>query len=119
MRSKFLIGAILAGFLAAGYSFTLGAPTADAADAKNLKVLPKNMDKKSLKKLMKKQAKAVGKSCDDCHDISAFDKDTEMKEKGRDMMRLVNTINAKLKKDGFKAKVSCATCHRGKEEPDK
>ncbi len=119
MRSKLLIGAILFGFIATSYALILGAPTADAADVKNLKVLPKSMNKKALKKFMKKMSKAVGKSCDDCHEIKAFDKDTKMKEKARDMLRMVNTINAKLKKDGFKGKVSCITCHRGKEKPQK
>lgn len=117
MRSKIFLGAIVAGFVAMGYAFTLGQPAADAAGLKNLKVYPKNTDKKSIKKDMKVISKALGVQCDHCHDMSAMEKDTKNKEKARDMMRMTRTINARLKKDGFKKEVTCKTCHDGETTP--
>lgn len=117
MRNKILIGTILSGFLAAGYAMTFDAPVADAGAAKNLKVYPKDTDKKVIKKDMKAIAKALGVQCDFCHDMSGMDKDTDNKKKARSMMRMTNAANAKLKKDGFKKAVTCKTCHNGSKEP--
>lgn len=117
MRNKLLLGTILSGFLAAGYAMTFDSPTADAGAAKNLKVYPKNTDKKAIKKDMKALSKALGVQCDFCHSMSAMDKDTDMKNKARDMMRMMNSANASLKKNGFKKFVTCKTCHNGAKEP--
>jgi hypothetical protein len=87
--------------------------------AKNLQVLPKDIDKDTLKEQMKELAKAVGKKCDGCHDVEAFDKDTEMKTVARGMMKMTGAINAQLAKAKLDAKVTCMTCHHGKEEPDR
>lgn len=119
MRSNFFLGAICAGLLATGYAFTLAPPAAEAAGAKNLKVYPKGTSKKDIKKGMKAISKALGVECDFCHDLSALDKDTPMKEKARDMMRMTMSVNANLKKQGFKQEVTCATCHAGHEKPKK
>jgi hypothetical protein len=117
MRNKLLLGTILSGFLAAGYAMTFDAPAANAGAAKNLKVYPKNTDKKAIKKDMKAIAKALGVQCDFCHSMSAMDKDTDMKNRARSMMRMMNSANATLKKSGFKKTVSCNTCHKGAKEP--
>lgn len=117
MRSTFLIGLIAACVLATTYAFTVSPRDAVAAGGKNLKVYPKGTDKKAIKKDMKAMAKALGVSCEHCHDLSAMEKDTKPKEKARDMMRLVKTINGTMKKDGFKGSVSCLTCHGGKLTP--
>jgi len=117
MNNKILLSAILSGFLAAGFALTFDAPVADAGGPKNLKVYPKNTNKKALKKDMKAISKALGVQCDFCHDMSAMDKDTDMKKKARDMMRMLNTANASLKKSGFKKSATCKTCHQGAKEP--
>jgi hypothetical protein len=118
MRNKMWIGAValgLAGFL---YAMTWAPAPVDAADGKNLKVLPRNLSKKQIKSIMKDVSKAVDKGCDECHDIENFAKDTPMKKKARQMFQMTNTINATLKKQGFKKKeVTCMTCHGGKAVP--
>jgi hypothetical protein len=117
MRNKILLGTILSGFLAAGYAMTFDAPVANAGAGKNLKVYPKKTDKKAIKKDMKAISKALGVQCDFCHSMSAMDKDTDMKNKARDMMRMMNSANASMKKAGFKKVVTCKTCHNGAKEP--
>ncbi|HLU66580.1 MAG TPA: c-type cytochrome [Kofleriaceae bacterium] len=119
MLRPVLAGAVLAGALAALFSVVLPRPAATAAPGKNLKVYPKDTDLKVIKKDMKVVSKALGVQCDFCHDLDAFEKDNEHKEEARKMMKMVSTINTKLKKDGFKAEVSCMTCHAGKKHPPK
>src|SRR5262249_43018494 len=91
--------------------------TAAAADAKNLKVLPPDMSKADIKKLMKSIAAALGVECEFCHDTDDFAKDTEKKEIAHQMIKMVGAIN----KDFFKGerKVGCITCHNGQKEPKK
>jgi len=117
MRKKILLTAVLGGVFAAGYALTFSAPVANAGAAKNLKVYPKGTDKKVIKKDMKALAKALGVECDFCHTMSAFDKDSENKNKAREMMRMMNTANKTLKAKGFKKSITCKTCHRGSKEP--
>jgi len=92
---------------------------AQAADQapKNLQVLPKNIDPKALKELMKAQAKALGVQCDHCHDVAKGDyaTDSENKKTGRTMMKMVKDINTEFL--GGKNMVTCATCHNGKAFP--
>ena len=68
---------------------------------------------------MKLVSKALGVQCDFCHDLDDFSKDVEHKEVARGMMKMTASINAKLKKDGFKGEVKCITCHAGAEKPKK
>lgn len=84
---------------------------------KNLQVLPKDISKDQLKAVMKAQSKALGVDCDFCHEMPDADKDTKHKLAAREMMRMTNDMNEKFFKKS-KVKVVCATCHRGKEEPD-
>ncbi len=119
MRNKILLGTMLAGVLSAGYALTFAAPTAEAGAPKNLQVYPKNTDKKALKKDMKAINKALDVNCDFCHDMSGFDKDSDMKNKARSMMKMMRSANASLKKNGFKGRVSCNTCHQGAKKPKK
>ncbi|HTE55348.1 MAG TPA: photosynthetic reaction center cytochrome c subunit family protein [Kofleriaceae bacterium] len=120
MRS-ILLALSLTGALGLALALTLtGQPApAHAAPGKNLKVYPKDTDVAQLKKDMKLLAKATGHQCDSCHDLEAMDKDTPLKEKARQMMRMVATINGQLKKDGFKDQVTCNTCHAGQNKPKK
>ena len=109
-----LIGAVLLG------AVLVTRPSAvSAGPGKNLKVYPKDTDTAVIKKDMKVMAKALGVQCDFCHDLDAMDADSEHKDTARTMMRMTTAANAKLKKDGFKAEVTCWTCHRGEEEPKK
>src|SRR6476619_106673 len=89
------------------------------ADWKNVQVLPKTMSKDELKALMKAQSKALGVECDYCHDVPDMASDKlENKKIARNMMKMVDEINGKwLKgmKDADKNKVTCGSCHQGKE----
>jgi Photosynthetic reaction centre cytochrome C subunit len=101
-----------------GASVAVFAPRlALADDAKNLKVLPHDMSKADIKKLMKAQAAALGVECEHCHNTDDFAEDTKNKEIARTMMKMAGDIN----KNYFKGKneVGCVTCHNGKEEPKK
>jgi hypothetical protein len=69
---------------------------------------------------MKLISKALGVQCDFCHDLDDFSKDgIKQKDIARSMMKMTASINAKLKKDGFKTEVTCVTCHAGSEHPKK
>ena len=100
-------------------AFLAPQPIASAAPGKNLKVYPAGTDTAEIKKDMKLVSKALGVQCDFCHDLDDFSKDVEHKDIARGMMKMTASINAKLKKDGFKAEVSCMTCHNGAEHPKK
>ena len=109
---------IAAAALVLVYAFTFDFATAQGSKApKNLKVMPADTPIKDVRKRMKEISKAVGLKCEKCHEQPAFEKDTPMKEKAREMMRLTESINAQLKKDGFKDKIDCVTCHAGEEHP--
>ena len=115
IRSTLLVLA-LAG-LAWTVAFVAPRPLA-AAPGKNLKVYPAGTDTAEIKKDMKLVSKALGVQCDFCHDLDDFSKDgIDKKDVARGMMKMVGSINTKLKKDGFKAQVSCMTCHAGAEKP--
>lgn len=118
MHTKILLGAILAGFIGLGYAFTVAPSPAAAADGKNLKILPKNMSKKDIKKLMRKMSDALGVECEYCHDMDDMAKDTKLKQEARDMMRMTSDINNRHLKSS-KTKVTCETCHRGQKKPAK
>ncbi len=104
-----LVSLGLAGLLATGAAF--------AQEAKNLKVLPKDMPKAEIKKFMKKQAAALGVQCEFCHDTDDYAKDTDKKLIARQHMQMVQQIN----KSFFKGedRVGCITCHNGQKEPKK
>lgn len=118
MRRFYVAAALLGAVLLGGALLTLPAAVS-AGPGKNLKVYPKDTEIAVIKKDMKVVAKALGVQCDYCHDLDAMDADSEKKEAARTMMRMTAAANAKLKKDGFKAEVTCFTCHRGEEEPKK
>lgn len=119
MRQRILLGAVVIGLLGFVYAMTWAPQPASAGDGVNLKVLSKSLSKKQIKAIMKTLGKAVDKSCDDCHDLEDFSKDSPMKNKAREMMRMTNSINARLKRDKFEKPVNCNTCHRGETKPAK
>ena len=118
MRTKILVGTLLAGVLAFAYGMSANtAPVAAANNYKNLQVLDKNMSKKDLKVMMKQFSKALGVKCDFCHEQPAFEKDTEHKKFAREMIKMVQATNKKYFKSTDK-KITCNTCHMGKKEPE-
>ncbi len=104
---------VLAAFLSSGAALADG--------LKNLQVLPKTMTKDDIKPIMRAQSKALGVECDYCHDVPDMASDKlENKKIARQMMKMTAEINEKwLKgmKDADKNKVTCGTCHQGKEQP--
>src|SRR5262249_12869447 len=114
---KLLLCLSLSGLLATGYAFADDAKDTGGGAAKNLKILPKDMPKAEIKKLMKKVASALGVQCEHCHDTDDFSKDTEKKEIARTMMKMSAEINKEFFKDEMK--VGCVTCHNGAKVPKK
>jgi len=102
----------------------------EAFKAKNLKVLPKNISKEDLDKVMDGFKASLGVRCNYCH-ASVKDNPRKMdfasddnvkKEVARDMMRMTAKINKKyfqktIKDGNGLVEISCTTCHNGKAEP--
>ena len=122
--------AIVAGlFMIAGIAAT---KPPEAPKYKNLKILPKNISKEDLDKVMDHFKTALGVKCSFCH---APSKDTAQKwpdfasdekpEKliARKMMKMTSKINKKFFSDNKNEQgvavpaVECMTCHRGSPHP--
>lgn len=84
---------------------------------KDLQVLPKNISKDELKKTMKSMSRDLGVDCSFCHEEPDMVKDTNKKKLAREMMQMTSDINKKY--PATMKKVTCFTCHRGKEEPER
>ncbi|BAV05754.1 hypothetical protein FLA_1766 [Filimonas lacunae] len=99
---------------------------------RNLKILPQNISKDSLDRIMRGFNEALGVKCGFCHapskeggrmDFSSDEK--HEKETTRMMMTMTNEINKKYFMDDvapedsarFANKVTCNTCHRGNTIP--
>jgi len=92
------------------------APTGGEPAPANLQVLPKAWSRERVEIYMKQQVtRGLGVKCRFCHDTDDFAKDTKHKKEARAMIRMVNEINATY--FAGKSRVSCMTCHMGKEEP--
>lgn len=112
---------------------------AQAGGFKNLQILPKDISKQDLKKIMKQQSKALGVECEFCHNSDDMAADGNKHKKiGREMMKLTDDINKGTlkaekpagskelvkafeyynKKLAGKKDVTCQTCHNGKEKPE-
>ena len=118
MTHRILIGLTAAGLLALVLALSIGPRFASAKPAQNLEVLPKDLDKKEVKKIMKTWAKALGVECDYCHDPDDMAKETEKKDEARKMYKMMQYINTKHMK-GYDDKVTCKTCHQGNDHPKK
>jgi hypothetical protein len=118
MKQRILVGITLAGLVGLLLAFAVGPRFATAKPAKNLKVLPADLDKKQVKKIMKQWAKALGVECDYCHDPDDMAKETKKKEVARKMYKMMQYINSRHMKE-YDDKVTCKTCHQGREEPEK
>ncbi len=98
----------------------------------NLKVLPKDIPKPELIKVMRGFSVGLGVRCVHCHtakdpnDFSTINFASDQKpakETARKMMRMSKDINEKLDKElgpdhADHLKVSCYTCHHGLERPE-
>jgi len=128
MRTLFLVTTLVTGFTA-----SVGAQaTFPPASFKNLQVLPKDADAKTVVGTMKGFAIGLGVRCQFCHigkeglPLEAFDfvsDEIPQKNTARAMMRLTDDINRQLdaavpRASGVEKRVSCVTCHRGKSTPD-
>jgi hypothetical protein len=105
----------------------------DEPTFKNLKVLPKNINKQQMESVMKSFTVALGVKCNFCHIRLDDEQKTwdfasdklEHKKIARDMMKMT----AKLNKKYFDVKdsksltadleITCYTCHNGKAHPAK
>jgi len=96
---------------------------------KNLKILPKNISKDSLDKIMHAFNKALGVKCNFCHamkdghpDFPSDDKPE--KDVARYMLHMTAEINAKYfnmdnsTRPDTLSTVKCLTCHHGSPHPD-
>ena len=109
--------------------------TPDQPQWKNLKVLPQNISKDDLDKVMDQWKAALGVKCGFCHARDAqsnkmdFASDAKPeKDMAREMMKMTDKINEKFfsadadangagKKDNMPA-VTCYTCHHGAPHPE-
>lgn len=109
-------------------ALALGAPAALRAQKiegpfKNLQVLDKNISKDQLKKTMDGFTDQLGVKCTHCHILDQYEKDDrEHKREARKMLQLVQFMRANkakyFKEDVRDDQIACATCHRGKAEPE-
>jgi cytochrome c553 len=107
---------------------------ADEPAFKNLKVLPKNISKDDLEKVMHTWNDALGVRCNFCHARNAETNKMDMasdakpeKQMARNMMKMTAKINKKFFKmdkddkehgDAMTAAVTCMTCHHGAAHPN-
>jgi hypothetical protein len=128
---KNLVISLVSLFIVAGIAAT---KPPEEPKYKNLKILPKNISKENLDKVMDGFKEALGVKCSFCH---APAKDTAQKwpdfasdakpEKGiaRKMMKMTAKINKKYfsynknEQGETIPAVSCMTCHHGKDHPGK
>ncbi len=103
----------------------------DKPEWKNLKVLPKNISKDELHKVMDEWEGALGVKCGFCHardnEAKKMDWVSDAKPE-KEMARKMYTMTAKINKkyfkadkddkDGMMASVNCNTCHHGSAHPD-
>jgi hypothetical protein len=127
---KILVAIVVGLFMVAGIAAT---KPPEPPKYKNLKILPKDISKADLDKVMDHFKAALGVKCSFCH---APSKDTAQKwpdfasddkpEKliARKMMKMTSKINKKFFSDNKNdqgvtvAAVECMTCHRGSPHPD-
>jgi hypothetical protein len=88
----------------------------------NLKVLPKDIKKDDLVRVMRAFSQGLGVRCDHCHVLSleaqdfASDKKPE-KQMARGMMGLVHKLNTEFFTYKDAPKATCFMCHHGEKKP--
>lgn len=134
-KNKVAVLVCITAFIALGLTaFTPGAvKSSTKAEYKNLQVLPKDITKEQLDKIMRGFNNALGVKCMYCHvhegddfkqgwDHAKDDKDE--KKIARQMLKMTISINSTYfnfenseRPDTIRV-VSCNTCHRGIQHPD-
>jgi hypothetical protein len=95
-----------------------GGPGALEKKLVNIKVLPKDWSHDQVVDFMKKVVSpGLGVKCVACHDKDDFAKDTKKKERAREMIKMMWRLNKDYMKGQMR--ITCVTCHDGKEEPGK
>ena len=108
-----------------------GTPRWQPPDPTNLQVLPKDIPKPQLVRVMRSFAMGLGVRCEHCHvgegnDLSTFDFASDTKPEkvtARRMIVMAREINTKLLagfppgRDESTPAVTCYTCHRGEKKP--
>ena len=102
----------------------------DEPTYKNLKVLPKNTNKKQMDSVMHHFASSLGVRCNYCHQYNAEQKAmdfasdaNEKKGVARDMLKMMQKLNKKYfhindsKNLTAKLEITCYSCHNGKANP--
>ena len=99
----------------------------------NLKVLPKNTDKRQMDSIMRHFSSSLGVRCTFCHvrgndeqkNFNFASDDNKNKLVAREMYKMMNKVNKKYFEEDDDHKnvnripeVSCYTCHNGKEHPE-
>jgi hypothetical protein len=97
----------------------------------NLKVLPKNTDKRQMDSIMRHFSSSLGVRCTYCHvrdndeqkNFNFASDESKNKLVARDMYKMMTKINKKYFDTDDKnlnriPEVSCYTCHNGKEQPE-
>jgi hypothetical protein len=95
----------------------------------NLQVLPQNIERPELLRMMRIFSRSLGVRCDFCHAAAAGTEKAELdfpsdakpeKNIARTMIRMTRTINGDYinKIHDRKQDVTCMTCHRGKAVPE-
>jgi tetratricopeptide (TPR) repeat protein len=131
LRSVALAAAALAVLLVCALPASAQMPIPDTF--KNLKVLPKDIPKDQLVRVMRGFTTSLGVRCDFCHvepagprgpggpppDFASDEK--ENKAKARVMLKMVHAINTdylpQLEEGEAPPQITCETCHRGTKEP--
>ncbi len=114
--TRILIAITLGTGLLSAQAFDKASPDKKAEEVfQNIKVL--NGDPStSMRGAMEYFNSALGVTCENCHDLQAFDKDQKnMKKTAREMITMTREIN----KNAFKGeqRVNCFTCHQGHQQP--
>ncbi|MCH8069060.1 MAG: c-type cytochrome, partial [Candidatus Marinimicrobia bacterium] len=91
-----------------------------AQELKNVQVLPFETKKDLMVYMKTKVAKSLGVKCNFCHNIKDYSSDEKAhKTIGREMMKMVMDINENVMVPIKFDPISCWTCHRGDESPER
>lgn len=125
MKKIFSVTACFVALILMSFAVTKDEPT-----YKNLKVLPKNTNKKQMDSVMHHFTASLGVKCNFCHQYNNEQKAmdfasdaNEHKGVARDMMKMTAKLNKKYfdvnnsKSLTAKLEITCFSCHNGKEHP--
>ncbi len=128
---KIAVALTLIAFMVIGMAATR--PFEDKKPKRNLKVLPKDISREDLGKIMDEWKNALGVRCGFCHAPSADSTSHRMdfasdakpeKDIARHMFRMTGKINKKYfsfdkdDKGAMIPAITCMTCHRGSPHPE-